>query len=233
MPESASGASGVLALPNAPNLPEMPNPPQDWFNHPDAALCAIPIEDGQLWFAARPALPLPHAELLARLIGETPWRQDAVRVYGKTHLQPRLCCWYGDPGATYAYSGLQLSPLPWTALLAQVRDAVAGPCGHRFNSVLLNYYRDQSDSMGLHSDDEPELGPEPVIASLSLGATRRFVLRHKTRPELPRRQFDLGDGNLLLMGGTLQQHWLHGIHKQQRSVGPRLNLTFRQIIINP
>ncbi len=239
MPDSAFGTlhvpdvPTVPEVPEVPNIPDMPDMPQHWFAPSDAALCAIPIEDGQLWFAARPALPLPHAELMARLIAETPWRQDAIRVYGKTHLQPRLCCWYGDAGAAYSYSGLQLVPQPWTDLLAQVRSAIEAVCGHGFNSVLLNYYRNQSDSMGLHSDDEPELGREPLIASLSLGATRRFVLCHKTRPELARRQFDLENGNLLLMGGALQQHWLHGIHKQQRSVGPRLNLTFRQIIMKP
>jgi alkylated DNA repair dioxygenase AlkB len=118
-----------------------------------------------------------------------------------------------------------------TPLLEQLRSAVEAATGHRYNSVLLNYYRDGADSMGMHSDDEPELGPAPAIASLSYGATRTFILRHKHRPGDPRRtlKLDLEDGNLLLMAGRLQQNWLHGINKTARQTGARLNLTFRYI----
>jgi alkylated DNA repair dioxygenase AlkB len=112
-------------------------------------------------------------------------------------------------------------------LLAQLRTAVEAATGHRYNSVLLNYYRDGADSMGMHSDDEPELGPQPAIASLSYGATRTFVLRHKGSKRTLK--FELADGNLLLMAGSLQQHWLHGINKTAKQVGARLNLTFRYI----
>ncbi|WP_308622086.1 alpha-ketoglutarate-dependent dioxygenase AlkB [Massilia sp. Se16.2.3] len=186
----------------------------------------IPIEDGELAWLAQLPLPYTNAEVLARLIAETPWRAESVFVYGKQHLQPRLVAWYGD--ASYTYSGLRLEPLPWTPLLATIRDAVQDVCGHRFNSVLLNRYRNERDSMGMHSDDEPELGPDPIIASLSFGASRRFILRHKrNKRSLP---LDLHDGSLLLMRGQTQQHWVHGIHKSTRPMGERVNLTFRYIV---
>jgi alkylated DNA repair dioxygenase AlkB len=122
---------------------------------------------------------------------------------------------------------LRLEPLPWTALLLEIRAAVETACGQRFNSVLLNRYRNERDSMGMHSDDEPELGKDPVIASLSYGATRTFILRHKRDKRTVR--LPLEDGSLLLMSGQLQRNWLHGINKSTRPLGERLNLTFRYI----
>ena len=204
--------------------------PADLFSD-DAKLSAIPIADGVLYFAAHLPLPFSNQEILTQLISTMPWRTESIQVWGKLHPQPRLTAWYGDPGTGYSYSGIALQPLPWTPLLQTIRHAVEQLSGHRFNSVLLNYYRDQHDSMGMHSDDEAELGENPVIASLSFGATRRFILKHKTRHDLPRRVIDLADGNLLLMAGSLQQHWLHGIHKLASHCGPRVNLTFRQIIM--
>jgi alkylated DNA repair dioxygenase AlkB len=185
----------------------------------------IPIEDGELALLRQLPLPLPNAEAFARLLHETPWRAESVVVYGKRHLQPRLTAWYG--AASYTYSGLQLDPLPWTELLLVIRSAVESACGRRFNSVLLNRYRDGRDSMGMHSDDEPELGDQPVIASLSFGTTRTFILRHKRNKKTVR--LELEDGSLLLMSGRLQENWLHGINKSARSLGERLNLTFRYI----
>jgi alkylated DNA repair dioxygenase AlkB len=186
-------------------------------------LVSIPIEDGELSMLAQLPMPIGNAEILARLVDDTPWRADTVVVYGKRYLQPRLTAWYGE--ASYTYSGLTLQPLPLTPLLEQLRTAVEQATGRRYNSVLLNYYRDGADSMGMHSDDEPELGPEPVIASLSYGATRTFILRHKRSKRTVK--LDLTDGSLLLMAGTLQTHWQHGINKTAKLVGPRLNLTFR------
>jgi alkylated DNA repair dioxygenase AlkB len=186
-------------------------------------LTAIPIEDGELALLPQLPMPISNAEIVARLVDETPWRADTVVVYGKRYLQPRLTAWYGE--ASYTYSGLTLQPLPLTPLLEQLRAAVEQATGRRYNSVLLNYYRDGADSMGMHSDDEPELGPQPVIASLSYGATRTFVLRHKRSKRTVK--LDLTDGSLLLMAGALQAHWLHGINKTAKLVGPRLNLTFR------
>lgn len=191
-----------------------------------ATLQPIPLEDGDLAWLPQLAFPLSNAEVLARLIAETPWRSDTVVVYGKRYLQPRLTAWYGE--ASYTYSGLTLDPLPLTPLLEALRRAVEAVSGHRFNSVLLNYYRDGRDSMGMHSDDEPELGPEPVIASLSFGAARSFLLRHKTKKL--GRKIELSDGSLLLMRGCTQHNWLHGINKTEKIVGARLNLTFRYVI---
>jgi alkylated DNA repair dioxygenase AlkB len=188
-------------------------------------LVAIPIEDGELSMLTQLPMPIGNAEILARLLDETPWRADTVVVYGKRYLQPRLTAWYGE--ASYTYSGLTLQPLPLTPLLAQLRTAVERVTGQRYNSVLLNYYRDGADSMGMHSDDEPELGPRPVIASLSYGATRTFILRHRRNQRTVK--LDLTDGSLVLMAGTLQAHWRHGINKTAKLVGPRLNLTFRYV----
>jgi alkylated DNA repair dioxygenase AlkB len=196
----------------------------DLFDAP-ATLTPIPIEDGELAWLPQLPLPYPNAEVLARLLSETPWRAETVVVFGKRHLQPRLTAWYGE--ASYTYSGLRLAPLPWTPLLTTIRNAVEAACGRRFNSVLLNRYRDGRDSMGMHSDDEPELGPDPAIASLSFGTTRSFILRHKRDKRTVK--LDLLDGSLLLMAGTLQQHWLHGINKSSRPLGERVNLTFRYI----
>jgi alkylated DNA repair dioxygenase AlkB len=190
-----------------------------------ATLSPIPVEDGELSFLAQLPLPLENDEILRRLIAETAWREETIAVYGKRHLQPRLTAWHGD--AAYTYSGLRLEPLPFTPLLSIIRAAVQTATQRHFNSVLLNYYRNERDSMGMHADNEPELGPEPAIASVSLGATRRFVLRHRRSGQTLK--LDLTDGSLLLMAGSMQQHWLHGINKQARQVGPRVNLTFRYI----
>jgi alkylated DNA repair dioxygenase AlkB len=193
---------------------------------PSDTLVPIPIEDGKLALLARLALPWPNAEVLARLVGETAWRAETVTVFGKRHPQPRLSAWHGE--ASYTYSGLTLAPLPFTPLLQAIREAAEAATGHRYNSVLLNYYRDGRDSMGMHADNEPELGPEPAIASVSFGATRAFVLRHRRTGRTVR--LGLADGSLLFMGGTLQQHWLHGINKTAKPLGPRVNLTFRRVV---
>jgi alkylated DNA repair dioxygenase AlkB len=189
------------------------------------SLVPIPIEDGCLALQQQLALPLSNAEMLARLVAETAWRAETVTVFGQRHLQPRLTAWHGE--ARYTYSGLTLDPLPFTALLQQIRAAVEAATGARFNSVLLNYYRDGRDSMGMHSDDEPELGEEPAIASVSFGVTRTFILRHKRSKRTVK--LDLDDGSLLFMSGMLQQNWLHGINKSARPLGARVNLTFRSI----
>lgn len=190
-----------------------------------ARLEPIPIRDGELAFLAQLPLPWPNAEVLARLVAETAWRAETVVVYGKRHLQPRLSAWHGDKG--YRYAGLSLAPLPFTPLLDTIRRAAEAATGRRYNSVLLNYYRDGQDSMGMHSDDEPELGPAPAIASVSFGATRSFIVRHKTTKETLK--LPLTDGSLLFMAGAMQANWLHGINKTARDPGPRVNLTYRYI----
>jgi alkylated DNA repair dioxygenase AlkB len=193
---------------------------------PANILVPIPIADGELALLSRLGLPWPNAQVFAWLLEQTAWRAESVTVFGKRYLQPRLTAWHGE--ASYTYSGLTLTPLPFTPLLETIRQAAEAATGHRYNSVLLNYYRDGKDSMGMHSDDEPELGPEPAIASVSFGATRPFVLRHKRTGQTIK--LDLDDGSLLFMGGKLQQHWLHGINKSARLLGPRVNLTFRRIV---
>ena len=186
-------------------------------------LTPIPVADGELAFLAQLDLPLANDEVLARLVAETAWRSEVITLWGKQHLQPRLTAWHGEKA--YSYSGLKLAPLPFTALQLQIRSAVETATGRRFNSVLLNYYRDGRDSLGMHSDNEPELGPEPAIASVSFGATRTFILQHRATKQ--RLLLGLTDGSLLQMSGRLQNIWLHGINKTTRPVGARVNLTFR------
>jgi len=164
------------------------------------------------------------------LIAEVPWRAEEVTVWGRLVLQPRLTAWYGDAGANYAYSGIQLRPHPWTPLLLDIKTRIEDAVGATFNSVLLNYYRDHNDSIGFHSDDESELGDRPIIASLSFGEERIFVLKHKRLREAKPLRLRLASGSLLLMAGDTQHCWRHGIPKESRQCGPRVNLTFRRII---
>ena len=177
---------------------------------------------------------LPPADadrLLQDLTNELPWRRYRVSVFGKQHLIPRLHSWHGDAQARYRWSGLTQEPRPWTPSLAEVGDRLAGILPGRFNSVLANLYRDGRDHMGWHADDEPELGPEPVIASISLGAQRDFLLRPR-RPDAAagKRCIALTHGSLLLMSGSTQRYWQHCLPKRLRVVEPRINLTFRRIV---
>jgi alkylated DNA repair dioxygenase AlkB len=171
--------------------------------------------------------------LLQQLLDGTDWQQPDVRLFGRTYRQPRLTAWYGDAGTRYRYSGLELHARGWTPALFALRTRIEQHCGRRFNSVLLNCYRDGRDAIALHSDDEPELGPRPVIAALSLGAERPLVFRHRTRRDLATRRILLGHGSLLDMRGDTQAHWRHGIERTRaRSAGtnpcgPRVSLTFR------
>lgn len=165
----------------------------------------------------------------AALRAEIPFEQRPIRIMGRTVMQPRLSAWVGDPGAAYTYSGVLNEPAPWPPRLAALRTQVAERAGEPFNSVLCNLYRDGTDSMGFHADAERELGPEPVIASLSLGATRRFQLRHR-RAAGDRLDLELRDGSLLIMRGALQQHYRHAVPKQRAITEPRINLTFRRIL---
>jgi alkylated DNA repair dioxygenase AlkB len=192
---------------------------------PSSQMTLIPIEDGELSWLAQLELPYDNETVLARLLDETAWKAEHITLFGRHVLQPRLTAWHGD--ASYTYSGLRLDPLPFTPLQRTIKAAVEAASGRRFNSVLLNCYRDGADSMGMHSDDEAELGPNPAIASVSFGAMRTFILRHKrTKQTL---KVDLTSGSLLLMAGATQHYWQHGINKSARLLGPRVNLTFRYI----
>jgi alkylated DNA repair dioxygenase AlkB len=164
----------------------------------------------------------------AALRSTTKWGQGCLTLWGKTHDEPRLTAWHGDAGKSYSYSGIVLHPQPWTPLLDKIKARVNEAAQTEFNSVLLNLYRDGRDSNGWHQDNEPELGVNPVIASLSFGAVRRFQMRHKTRKDL-RLNLDLPHGSLLLMASATQHFWQHQIPKTAKPVGERINLTFRVI----
>ena len=187
----------------------------------------IPMADAEVYFYREVFSASEHDRLLQSLLSEIPWQHHMVTVYGRRLPAPRLSAWYGDPGASYRYSGLHLQPLPWISTLLEVKSAVQALTGTRFNSVLLNLYRDGRDSVGWHSDAEPELGRNPVIGSVSLGARRRFLLQHKKRGH--RVALVLEPGSVLLMRGTTQHFWRHQLPKTDRRVGLRINLTFRVV----
>ena len=190
---------------------------------------AIPAIDADLRMIPAFYRKPETAVFMQHLLDETEWRQEIITLWGKQHLQPRLSAWHGDPGSGYSYSGVVLEPHPWTPTLSRIRSDVERATGSHFNSVLLNLYRNEEDSVGWHSDAEPELGPCPVIASLSLGETRTFRLRHKSRKDLKPLLLELTAGSLLLMAGKTQQCWQHAVMKERQRLGPRINLTFRTI----
>ncbi|WP_251357959.1 alpha-ketoglutarate-dependent dioxygenase AlkB [Kangiella sp. TOML190] len=194
----------------------------------------ISLPDAQLLFW--PEFLSPSNELaetadafFQRLYGRIQWQQETIRIAGVDRLVPRLTAWYGDPQARYRYSGVEHAPLAWIPELLQVKSLLEQQTGETFNSVLANLYRDGQDSVAWHSDDEPELGKNPVIASVSLGATRSFQLKRKTKPKLSHK-IALTSGSLLLMKGKTQSHWLHQVPKERAVLEPRINLTFRKII---
>lgn len=174
-------------------------------------------------------LPAPEAGALRQaLLDEVAWEVHRIRVFGREVDSPRLSCWIGDADARYRYSGTDFVPHAWPPSLAGLPERLALTAGGSFNSVLLNRYRDGRDAMGWHSDDEPELGVRPLIASLSLGAPRRFVFRHRLDRSL-KRELVLGHGDLLLMAGDTQRLYHHALPRTARPVGERINLTFRRI----
>ncbi len=192
----------------------------------------LPIADADVLLYHQIELGQSYDQLLYELIDNTTWRQEEITLFGKAHRQPRLSAWYGNSDSVYTYSGISLRPRPWNQTLLNLKAGVESQLGRNFNSVLLNYYRDQRDSMGMHSDDESELGKQPVIASLSLGEERILLLRHRYRKELGTFKLPLPSGSLLVMKGDTQSHWKHGIAKQNHPCGPRVNLTFRTILKN-
>ncbi|WP_323121201.1 alpha-ketoglutarate-dependent dioxygenase AlkB family protein [Burkholderia alba] len=186
---------------------DRPAPDVDW--HPD-------------W------LPPDEADrLLARLVDEVAWRQDAIRTPRGLLPLPRLTAWQGEPDAVYVYSGIRNVPAAWTPAVRQLALAAEAVCGARFNSVLLNRYRSGADGMGWHADNEPELGAEPVIASVSLGATRVFDLRHTATGTT--HAYRLTHGSLLVMRGRTQDDWRHRVAKEPGVQRERINLTFRWV----
>jgi len=183
--------------------------------------------DGDV-FLIEDALPPASADgLFATLLSALDWRSEVALVMGRRIALPRLTAWYGE--AAYAYSGIQNEPAAWTTELLDIKAIAESCAGASFNSVLANLYRDGRDSVSWHADDEPSMGECPVIASVSLGAVRRFHLRHKVERTM-RVAIDLPHGSCLVMAGTTQHHWLHQLPKTARPLGPRINLTFRRCL---
>jgi alkylated DNA repair dioxygenase AlkB len=167
---------------------------------------------------------------LSAIVGSSRWRQDHIKIFGRSVLQPRLTAWMGDRGASYRYSGLLMTPEPWSEAVLQIKSAIEKALGLKFNSALLNYYRTGFDSMGWHRDNEPELGKDPTIASVSLGDLRIFKMRHYFNKSLGV-DIELGHGDLLVMAGVMQSNWEHCLPKTRRPKGPRVNITFRSVDI--
>lgn len=195
------------------------------------ALPGADLEFCEQFLSANEAREFFRALMLRRAVK---WRQDYILMYGRRIAVPRLNAWYGDPGLAYAYSGIPMNPEPWTNLLQEIRAKVELATAWQFTSVLINLYRDGKDSVAWHADDEQELGDEPVIASLSLGATREFQMRHRQARSngLPVFKLQLAPGSLLVMRGSTQKNWLHQVPKRRgRDLpGPRINLTFRRLV---
>ncbi len=187
----------------------------------------IPLNDGRIIYFPQFLTFEEEHNYFNSLMAETKWRHDEITMFGKRVKIPRLQAWYGDKGLDYTYSGLTMEPESWTSVLLQLKQRVEEAAAQPFNTVLLNLYRDGQDKVGWHSDDEPELGKHPQIASLSLGETRKFAMKHKATGE----KFDLvlPGGSLLIMAGETQQFWQHTIPAQKRVIAPRINLTFRTV----
>lgn len=194
---------------------------------PDVSLINLP--DAQLQFFPAAFSPEEADHYLACCLHQLPWRQDHITIAGRRIAIPRLQNWFGDSGAHYSYSGIALSPLPLTPFLLQIRARVEALCGHKFNALLANHYRDGTDSVSWHSDDERELGDQPVIASVSFGVTRQFEMRHRHLRTLGTRRLALHHGSVLIMRGDTQRCWQHQIPKEHGVELPRINLTLRRI----
>ena len=196
----------------------------------------LPTPDGSAaWIELWPTAMTDDGAVLAQLVAELPLAVERYRMFGRNVTSPRLVSWHGDEDAVYTYSGEHHVPKPWTPKLASLRHSVEETTTLRFNSVLANFYRDGQDAMGWHRDNEKEVGPSPDdrwIASLSLGAPRRFVVRDRKRKGEPL-SFELGNGALLVMRGTTQTHYHHALPRTACAPGPRLNLTFRHILRSP
>ena len=188
----------------------------------------IVLRDAQLRYEPHFLTSDAADRLFKQLLTQVKWKEDHIRIFGKTYLQPRLTALFGEQGKSYTYSGIQMHPTPFTPELLDLKKKIEDLSGEHFTTCLLNLYRDGQDSNGWHADNEKELGNQPFIASVSLGATRAFHLKHREDKSL-RFRMQLEHGSLLLMGGAMQESWLHQIPKTRKPVGKRINLTFRKI----
>jgi len=187
----------------------------------------IKISDGELSLLPDFLSEQESNSLYQQLQRETHWHQDEIFLFGRHVEIPRMQAFQGEPGIEYRYSGLSITTEPWHPAILAIKEKLQQMSGAHFNSVLLNYYRNGKDSMGWHSDDEPELGSNPVIASLSLGDSRRFLLRHRFDKSIPQHELLLNNGSVLIMSGKLQHNWQHSVPKTAKAMQGRINLTFR------
>ena len=201
----------------------------DLFNQKDTIVEIFNVLDGEILFIRNFLSPADAKHYFNLLQNNINWKQEEVRFYGKTHPVPRKTAWYGNAGLNYSYSGIKCFPEKWTKELLYIKTEIEKFIpDDDFTSVLLNLYNNGNDKMGWHADDEKELGVNPTIASVSLGETRRFDIKHKHDPDL-NFKFELTSGSLLIMRGALQHHWVHQIPAQKKVKNPRINLTFRTI----
>ena len=191
-------------------------------------LTRLPLPEAEIWFDPVFLATTRAEALFGQLRQQIDWETHRIKLFGREIDSPRLSCWIGDEGTSYVYSNTRFEPRPWPPLLTVLRGEISIAANETFNSVLANLYRDGRDSMGWHCDDEPELGSSPVIASLSLGATRRFCLKHK-RAGSKSLALELPHGSLLVMRGDTQKNYRHALPKTAKAVGERINLTFRRI----
>ena len=185
--------------------------------------------DGEAYYLPNFFSPQDSATFFPLLLETVPWKQEPIRMFGKQVMQPRLTAYFGDPHLTYTYSGITMQPESWSEPLLTIREKVEAVAGTKFTAALLNQYRNGADSMGWHRDNERSLGPNPLIASVSFGAARKFSLRHYTNKKLLR-SINLEDGSLLLMKGATQHHWEHQLPKTALPTGLRINITFRVVL---
>jgi alkylated DNA repair dioxygenase AlkB len=188
---------------------------------------AIEVKDGTLYLE-KEFMPAALADKLMEHLKATVKWQQKVTPYGVP--MPRLTGYFADKDKNYKYSGIIQIAEEWTKPILILKEKVEKAAGTDFNSLLLNYYRNGKDSIGWHSDDERELVPNPIVASLTLGASRNFELKHKKGAKIGRLTLPLTHGSLLVMGETIQQHWLHAVLKTEEDVGERINLTFRKFL---
>jgi alkylated DNA repair dioxygenase AlkB len=192
------------------------------------SLKALPLAEADIAFDPCWLGEIEADRLLHGLRESIAWENHRIRLFGREHASPRLSCWIGDPDTAYRYSGALFEPHPWPSLLRPLRERLCAELDIGFNSVLANLYRDGRDCMGWHSDDERELGAAPVIASVSLGAARRFLLKHRRDPER-KLAIELPHGSLLVMAGTTQRNYRHALPRTAKVATARINLTFRSI----
>ncbi|MCH4823488.1 alpha-ketoglutarate-dependent dioxygenase AlkB [Gramella lutea] len=189
----------------------------------------IDFQDGEIIYYSNFIRQENADDYLKSLLAYEKWRHDKIKMFGKEIYQPRLSQFFGESNKDYTYSGLKMNPVTFTKDLEEIRKKCNKTTNINFNVCLANLYRDGSDSMGWHADDEKELGKNPTIASVSLGAERMFHFKHKFI-KTARYKIKLKHGSLLIMKGTTQEFWKHQLPKTKRQVGPRINLTFRKIL---